>query len=401
MSPMNRFLPSFDRLTYSRRALARLVGLLALILPAGLPAPAPAGTIYFHYAGGTNPPAPAGLYSVSDSGTTAPVLLAAGSDFAGPFFNGVSIVPSWKAYTNPVPDNPATRRWLAVRPQWTDPNTGIQYGELAYFTLDANGNATTVQITDFASSGALIPTSGWQVHNMFALNWSNDGQDRFVSFTVLDPASNSQRHVRLNIAGDQLPTPANPYLVTPADPRVQTVLRSSPYNYYAPILMVSWRADGTKLSYHFYDPDLNYSQLRIKSVGPQGTDDTLMPETVLLDNRTTTTGASFVYPRWSPTADRIIFNDSGGTLYAINAVVGASPQLLLSKSPGACQRANWSPDGGSVAFDSYSYKGQPFVGHATYQIQKAVATGGKNVSAVSLTTSLDPSGTKVMAAWRP
>jgi hypothetical protein len=336
---------------------------------------------------------------VGDSGATPPALLAAGADFAGPYFGGVSCVPSWKTYPNPVEGAPAARRWLVVQPKATDPNTGIEYGELAYFTLDANGNATAVQITDFASSGVLIPTSGFQTWNTFSLDWSNDGQDGFVSFTVLDPASNSQRHVRLNIAGGVLPTPANPYLVTPSDARVQTVVRSSPYNYRS-IDSVSWRADGTKLAYHYYDVDLNYTQLRVKAVGPAGTDDTLMPETVLLDSRSTATGSGFIHPRWSPTADRILFNNSGGTLYTINAVANASPQLLLSKSPGACQRADWSPDGGSAAFDADSYKGSYYSPH-THQIMKAPAAGGKNVIATGLTSSLDPYGNKVMDAWRP
>jgi hypothetical protein len=321
---------------------------------------------------------------MNDDGTGA--ALAVDQSITGDY----AAIPSGKTY-----GAPAARRWLYITAVGIIPNTTRNYGELGYFTVDATGQATFVPITNFASSNVYIPTTSTQDINEEAFNWSNDGQDSFVSFVVIDANSNAERQVRLNITGDNLPTATNPYTVLPSDPSVQTVLRY-PWTSATNFRTSSWRGDGTRLAYILWSN--NTPQLRIKDVGPPGTDDTTMADALLL------IPADINAPRWSPTADTLCCYSNGTdpVLYTIGTAPGSTLKTILTGSNVGYLRPHWSPDGANLGFNSDAFKPPNYLrGPFSYQIDRLPAGGGKGVKLTTLTSGFDPYAPKGVVAWRP
>ena len=118
---------------------------------------------------------------------------------------------------------------------------GVQYpyGELGYLTPDGQGGMTSTQLTNFYAYGWVVSTDN-------APQFSNDGQDSFVSVTVVDQTVSPPvvRIVRIHAPG------ADPggVLVIPTDSRVEVVFTQAVYNYPYPVVFTPGTRRGPRSS---------------------------------------------------------------------------------------------------------------------------------------------------------
>ncbi len=320
-----------------RSAGARLFGLALAILGTAMPSrPTPAGTIYYQYA--TSEQYSYQFCSISDTGANPVVLGAAGSQSAQ--FSAVAV--SGKTYgTVPGTTIPAPR-FLTLVPV-TQPPTNLTPSELGYFTPDGKGGMTWTQLTNFAANGWLLPTG-----DLSPPQFSNDGQDSFVSAFIVDQTVSPQicRLVRIHVTGAD---PAG-VLVTPADPRVEVVL-TLPNTYtgagYNASALHAWDTSGNQLAYIGTGAVLNSNgtlnhtkqELRLRNVATDA-------EVVLTD--TDKLGTGFFNLSWSPQPGSTIlsFND----ISVINTSTLAITKLITSVTfDDVLGSPIWSPDGTSFA----------------------------------------------------
>jgi hypothetical protein len=225
------------------------------------------------------------------------------------------------------------------------------YGELGHFTPNGGGGMTFFQLTNFYANGWVILAT----NEGGAPQFSNDGQDAFVSVTVVDQTVVPPvvRIVQIHAPGAD----SKGVLVTPSDPRVSVAFSlpvfsvTNPYEFNASLLH-TWNSEGTAVAYvitvFVYNPNgtTNHSagQLRIRNL--QTGADTLLADT-------DQTGSGFFSVQWCPTPGSnvmllgasVINNETGVITPLIPGTT--SSQLVLG--------AVWSPDAeqAAVSFSTF------------------------------------------------
>jgi hypothetical protein len=314
--------------------------------------PARAGTIYFQnqLQNGNE------LWSMNDNGTGLLQLCAAGANVGG--------AVSGQTYGS-IPGTTIPARRFLIAPKvgtfiWTYPGgtRTIGYGELFYFTPDGQGGQLWTQITSFFDGG-------WVITPGATAAISNDGQDTFISVTVIDSTTSpiTNKIVRIHVNG----VDPGGTLVTPADPRVEVVLTHSdtatfPYTSNANMVH-SWSADGDQFVYLLSGSSI---QLRLKTIGGA---DTLLGDS-------SKSGLGYFTPTWSPDSENVAFC-SGANIYVINtasAAVTLQVQGNNAKKYVGLSNPAWSPDGGSFAVQiqngAYAY----FSPTETFDVGRVAAT---------------------------
>lgn len=224
----------------------------------------------------------------------------------------------------------------------------------------------------------------------WTLQWSNDGEDSFISFKAQDIREywdNGENEdllkdgiYRIHVSGAQIQAaaddePGNPVVEMPFDmSAVEHVV--SAYTYHELFGWYTWSPDGNRIAYS-YKPtvETQYASLLLHNLTTAQTTPILAREP---------SGFS-----WSPSRDELLTNDfrvynlSGGLLRTV---------LIGDKSNGYSQ-PRWSPDGNHLVFRHDKIKGG--VSNA-FAIARIPATGG---TIVQLTNDLNASLVKTVKGW--
>lgn len=269
------------------------------------------------------------------------------------------------------------RWWLALRdiPGVFNP-FGNSERELFAYRLDplAPDGVRRVQLTNF----------GTEIWPNYLAQWSNDGQDSFVSFMAYDyrrynvsgnVADLDVKLFRLAISGAEIEAAANANV----DPRlgasdVETIVAVLASDV-SEIVYHHWSPDGTQVAYLPQAPGSQTGNLLVKDVS---TGQTRQLRAGL--------GLSNVF-RWSPGGRTILL--SAGNIMTLDAGSGGVVQTIVqSSSKFGCADGVWSPaTGADISFTGVAVT-QGGLQHE-YSIYRVPASGGTAIALTDRTLGTD------------
>ena len=323
------------------------------------------------------------------------------------FFDGIvneaqGLTPSESVYG----DDPLFDRWwLGAKALGPDPITGGNVYELVARRPVDIGDDTLgvieVQVTDFRSEIRVGLGGGHRPE------WSNDGEDTFVSFKGIDiewtngvASLLATRLYGLNISWADIDAAAAAgvdLLIGPENLLLESVV-SIVNGYEGNFTEHHWDPTGTKVIYSLLnlnqDPDDTSGQedVYLTEFDENGTE----ISTELFWNSISSHGVGNV--RWSPNGARIAVTDFGD-VWTVNPDDPSDFTVVVNGSSSTlpCRNAYWSPDSLELVYNEERYFNKKG-GTWEYQIYRLPADGGEPIN---LSGGLDKNQRNSIFGWVP
>jgi hypothetical protein len=263
---------------------------------------------------------------------------------------------------------------------------GIAYGELFTFVQDGLGGATFTPITDFAAHGWVIYIGGNQ-----SPQFSNDGQDSFVSTTVYDQNTGTIKIVRVFLGTLTAPAiPADAQVVHETTATSTTPIQESALN-------LAWSPAGDQFVYSKPDFSNNgYRKLILVTVATGAQ--------VVLGDEATHPAIGYSAPQWSPVRNSHTVAFSSSDIFTIDVNTTVTTKVLTRDSTNRDFAApSWSPDGTLLSFFLADASSNSPWSPSKYDIGKASSTFAKKQVVTNLTAKTMPvltTGGRYVIGWR-